>query len=176
MQESCAGFADNHDAVHAELERQLSRRELSSRNPRRAAVGEQTPLTNHAGGLEHYRQSQDASEGSELSFDYNQASFAHALQMLDSDPVSLGNSQELTLGLAQEGPATPGFASRLSLSLDDSKESDTGVGENGFFVDWAICEPLSLWDLICRKCKLLDFGWPICGAVRTIWGVFLSEI
>jgi len=25
MQESCKGFADNHDAVHAELERQLSR-------------------------------------------------------------------------------------------------------------------------------------------------------
>jgi len=52
--------------------------------------------------------------------------------MLDSDLVSLGNSQELTLGLAQEGPATPGFASQLSLSLDDSQESDAGVGENGF--------------------------------------------
>jgi len=79
MQESCEGFADNHDAVDAELERQLSRRQLSSRNPRRAAVREQTPVTNHAGGLEHYRQSPDASQGSELSFDYNQASFAQAL-------------------------------------------------------------------------------------------------
>jgi len=95
-------------------------------------VREQTPLNNHAGGLEHYRQSHDASQGSKLSFDYNQASFAQALQMPDSDPVSLGNSQELTLGLAQEGPATPGFASRLSLSLDDSQESDEGVGENCF--------------------------------------------
>jgi len=132
MQKGCEGFADNHDAVHAELERHLSRRQLSSRNPRRAAVREQTPLNNHAGGLEHYRQSQDVSQGSELSFDYNQASFAQALQMLDSDPVSLGNSQELTLGLGQEGPATPGFASRLSLSLDNSQESDSGVGENGF--------------------------------------------
>ena len=54
------------------------------------------------------------------------------LQILDSDLVSLGNSQELTLGLAQEGPATPSFASRLSWSLDDSQESDAGVGENGF--------------------------------------------
>jgi len=45
MQESCEGFATNHHAVHAELERQLSRRQLSSRNPRRAAVQEQTPLT-----------------------------------------------------------------------------------------------------------------------------------
>jgi len=132
MQESCEGLADNQDAVHAELERQLSRRQLSSRNPRRAAVREQTQLNNHAGGLEHDRQSQDASQGSELSFDYNQASFAQALQMLDSDPVILGNSQELTLGLGPEGPATRGFASRLSLSLDDSQESNAGVGENRF--------------------------------------------
>jgi len=52
--------------------------------------------------------------------------------MPDSDPVSLGNSRELTLGLAQEGPATPGFASLLSLSLDDLQERDAGVRENGF--------------------------------------------
>ena len=132
MQESCEGFADNHDAVHAELERQLSRRQLSRRNPRRAAVREWTPLNNHAGGLQHYRPSQDGSHGSELSFDHNQASFAGALQMGDSDPVSLCNSQQLTLGLEQEVPATTGFASRLSLNLDDSQESDAGVGENGF--------------------------------------------
>jgi len=76
MQESCEGFADNHDTVHAELERQLSSCQLSSRNPRRAAVREKTPLNNHAGGLEHYRHSQDASQGSELSFDYNEGLFA----------------------------------------------------------------------------------------------------
>jgi len=52
--------------------------------------------------------------------------------MLDSDPVSLGTSQELTLGVAQERPATPGVASPLSLSLDDLQESDPGVRENGF--------------------------------------------
>jgi len=69
---------------------------------------------------------------SELSFEYNQASFAQALQMLDSHPVSLGNSQELTLRLAQEGPAISGFPGRLSLSQDYSQESDAGVGENGF--------------------------------------------
>jgi len=132
MQEGCEAFADNHEGVHGELERQLSRRRLSSRNPRRAAVREQTPLNNHAGGLEHYRQSQDESQGSQLSFDYNQASFAQALHVLDSDPVSLDNSEELTLGLAQEGPGTPGFASRLSLSLEDSQASDPGVGETGF--------------------------------------------
>jgi len=132
MQDSCEGFADNHAAVHAKLEGQPSRGHLSSRNPIRDAVREQTLLNNHAGGLEHYRQSQDASQGSQPSFDYNQGSFAQALQMLDSDPVSLGNLQELMLGLAQEGLATLGFASRLSLSLDDSQGSDAGVGENGF--------------------------------------------
>jgi len=132
MQESCEDFADYHDAVHAELERQLSRRQLSSRNARPAAVREQTPVNNHAGGLKHYRQSQDASQGSELSFDYNQALLAQALQILDSDPVSLGNSEELMLGLAREAPATPGLAIRLSLSLDDSHDSDAGVGENCF--------------------------------------------
>ena len=38
------GFTDNHDAVHAELERCLS-----SRNPGRAAMREQTLVNNHAG-------------------------------------------------------------------------------------------------------------------------------
>jgi len=76
MQESFKGFADNHDTVHAELERQLSTCQLCSRNPRRAAVREKTPLNNHAGGLEHYLHSQDAPQGSELSFDYNEAFLA----------------------------------------------------------------------------------------------------
>jgi len=95
-------------------------------------VREQTLLNNHGGGLQDCPQSQDASQGSELSFAYNQASFAQALQMLDSDPVSLGNLQELTRGLVQEGPSTRGFASRVSLSLDDSQERDAGLGDNGF--------------------------------------------
>ena len=120
MQESCEGFTDNPEAVHAELERQRSRHHLSSRNPRRAAAREHPALNNHVGGLEYYGQSQDASQGSKLSFDYNKASFAQGLQMLDSDPVSLGKAEELRLGLAQERPGTPGFASRLSLSLDNS--------------------------------------------------------
>ena len=132
MQERCEGFADNHEAVHGELECQLSMRLLSSRNRRCTAVREQTPVNNHPIGLEHYEQSQDASQGSELSFDYNPGSLAQALQMLDSDPVTLDNSQELRLGLAQEGLATLGCPSQLSLSQEDSQESDGGVGENGF--------------------------------------------
>jgi len=132
IEKSCEGFANDHDAVHAKLELQLSRRQLSSRHPRRAAVSEQTPVHNYARGLVYDQQSQDTSHVSELSFDYNQGPFAQVLQMLVSDPVSLGNSQELTLRLAQERPPTPGFASRLSLSLDNSQESHAGVGENGF--------------------------------------------
>ena len=79
MQESGEGSADNHDAVHAELERQLSTRQLSIWNLRRGAVQEQTPLNNRTGCLEQYLQSQDASQRSELSFDYHHALFAQAL-------------------------------------------------------------------------------------------------
>jgi len=125
MKESCEGFADNHDAVHAELECQPS-----SQNLRLVAVWYQTHLNKHAGCPEHYRQSQDASQGHELSFDYNQASFAQPLPMLDSDPVSLGNSQVVTLQLAQDTLSTLGFASYLSLCLDNSDESDRGVPEH----------------------------------------------
>ena len=114
LKERREGFTDNHDAVHAELERQLS-----SRNPGRAAMREQTPVNNHAGYLEHHQHSQEASQSSELSFDYNQGAVTRALQMRDSDPVSLDNSQELMLGVAQQRTASPDFASRLSLSLDD---------------------------------------------------------
>jgi len=53
--------------------------------------------------------------------------------MLDSDPVCLGNSEELTVGVAEEGAATPGFARQLSLSLDDLHENEAGVGDNGFW-------------------------------------------
>ena len=114
LKEQREGFTDNHDAVHAGLECQLS-----SRNPGRAAMREQTLVNNHTGYLEHHQHSQEVSQSSELSFDYNQGAFTQALQMQDTDPVSLDNSQELTLGLAQGRVARPDFASRLSLSLDD---------------------------------------------------------
>ena len=114
LNEQREGFTDNHDAVHAELERQLS-----SQNPGRAAMREQTLVNNHAGYLEHHQHSQEASHSSELSFHYNQGAITRALQILDSDPVSLDNSQELTLGLVQERTASPDFASHLSLSLDE---------------------------------------------------------
>ena len=66
LKERRGGFTDNHDAVHAELKRQLL-----SRNPGRAAMREQTPvnINNHAGYLEHHQHSQEASQSRELSFD-----------------------------------------------------------------------------------------------------------
>ena len=108
------GFTDNHDALHAELERQLS-----SRNPGRAAMLEQTLVNNHAAYLEHHQHSQEVFQSSELSFDYNQGAFMRAVQILDSGPLSLDKSQQLTLGLAQEKTPSPDFASCLSLSMDD---------------------------------------------------------
>ena len=114
LKERREGFTDNHDAVNPQPERQLS-----SRNPGQAAVREQTLVNNHAVYSEHHQLSQDASQSSQLSFDYKQGAFKRALQMLDSGPVSLDNSRELTLGLAQERTASPDFASRLSLSLGD---------------------------------------------------------
>jgi len=53
--------------------------------------------------------------------------------MLEPDPVSLGNSQNLMLRVAQETPVTPGFASGLSLSVDHSQESDTGMKKIPFW-------------------------------------------
>jgi len=67
MNESCECFADNHDAVDGKPARQLSSRQLSSRNLGWAVVREETLLNNQAVSLEYYQQSQDASHGSELS-------------------------------------------------------------------------------------------------------------
>ena len=109
MQATGEGFAQNHDAVHAERKSHLARAQLYSQNPSRAAVQEQRRFNNHTRGLEHFWQSQDASPQGELLFYNNQAWFTQMLQMLDSDPVSLGNLQVLMLGLMQEEPATLSF-------------------------------------------------------------------
>ena len=66
LKERREGFTDNHEAVHAELERQLS-----SWNPERAVMREQTWVNNHARYLEHHQNSQEAVQSRELSFDYN---------------------------------------------------------------------------------------------------------
>ena len=49
IEASCEGFPDDHDAVQAALERQLSRRQLSTGDSRRAVVREPTPVHNHVG-------------------------------------------------------------------------------------------------------------------------------
>ena len=119
VQERREGFDDDHDEVHAELERQLSRR-----NPGRATERELSPNSNRIQNVTYQLDILDASQTSNLSFDYSQMAFAHALQMLDSHPPSLDNSQELTLGHEPESAPTPDLASRLSLSLDESQSHD----------------------------------------------------
>lgn len=154
------GFVDNHEAVHAELERQLSsrnpgraaareltpintgarvlerhresqlERQLSSRIPSQAAGREQTPISYHARDLEGHVDSQEVSQENDGSFDYSQTAFARALGLLDDDPASPADSQELTRGLARERAVSPSLANRLSLSLDESQEGQAPAGPN----------------------------------------------
>ena len=119
VQERREGFDDDHDEVHAELERQLSRR-----NPRRATERKLSLNSNRTQNVVYQPDILDASQTSNLSFDYGQMPFAHAFQMLDSNPPSLDNSQELTLGHQPESAPTPDLASRLSLSLEESQSHD----------------------------------------------------
>jgi len=81
--------------------------------------------------------------------------------MLDSIPVTLGNSQEWTRGLEQEGTVTAGLASQLSLRLDDSQESEGGVGGNRFLETWR-CVNRGVYRIgFGGNVILLDFGCPI---------------
>ena len=107
-------------------------RPLSSQNPRQAAGQEQTPIGYHAGDLEKHLDSQEESQETERLFDYIQTAFAWALGLLDDDPASPVDLQELTRGLARERTVSPGLANRLSLSLDESQKGQATAGENIF--------------------------------------------
>jgi len=50
--------------------------------------------------------------------------------MLDSDPPSLVDSQELPLELARESAMSPDLADHLTLSLDDSQEGQGNLSVN----------------------------------------------
>jgi len=119
------GFIDDHDEVDVELECQLSRR-----NPKGAAGREQTPIIAHARGLEEYRESQEGSQESHRAFDFSQRSIARVLGMLESDPPSLVDSQELPLELALLSAMSPDRADCLSLRLDDSQEGQGNLSVN----------------------------------------------
>ncbi|PUU72974.1 hypothetical protein B9Z19DRAFT_1069350, partial [Tuber borchii] len=151
LKERHEGFADNHEAVHAELERQLSsrnprrpaareptpintgarglvgrlesqlERELSSQEPRLAAAREPTPINTDGRVLEGHQESQDASQESAKSFDFSQ------WPLLGRFEAWMLN---LTLEQEQESAANPDLASRLSLSLDDFQEDQAAAGEN----------------------------------------------
>ena len=119
VQERRDGFDDDHDEVHAELERQLSRS-----NPGQATERELSPNSNRTQNIAYQPDILDPSQTTNLSFDYAQMPFPHAFQILDSNPPSLDNSQELTLGHQPESAPTPDLASRLSLSLEESQSHD----------------------------------------------------
>ena len=50
--------------------------------------------------------------------------------MLDDEPASPADSQELTRGLAQERAVSSCLANRLLLSLDESQEGQPPAGPN----------------------------------------------
>ena len=117
------GFVDNHESVHAELERQHSsrnpggaeereltpintcarvlerhqesqlERQLSSGIPSQAAGRGQTPISYHARDLKEHVDSQEVSQENDGWFDYSQTAFAWALTLLDDDPASPADLQ-----------------------------------------------------------------------------------
>ena len=127
LKERCEGFIDNHEEVHAELERQLS-----SRNPSQAAAQAPTPIFTSARGLERHLESQDASPASARSLEFRQTAFARALQGLDDDPapVTFDDSLDLTLELEHKSTINPDPLSHLALNLDDSLNGPAAVGGN----------------------------------------------
>jgi len=116
LKERREAFDDNHDEVHAELQLQLCRR-----NPRRATEQER-PVNNSTTPLKYQANIPEMSETTDMSFDYSQTTFGHALRMLDSSPPRLDISQELTLGQEPDSAQIPNLASPLSLSLDESPD------------------------------------------------------
>ena len=66
------------------------------------------------------------------SFDNIQTAFARPLGLLDDDPASPVDSQELPRGLARERTMSPGLANHLSLSLEESQEGQATTRENIF--------------------------------------------
>jgi len=124
LNEEREGFDDNHEEVHAKHQHQLSRR-----NPRRATERE-LPLNKRTMPLEDQANIQETTQTTDMSFDYSQIAFAHALRMLDSSPSSLDNSQQLTLRLESESTQIPDQASPLSLCLNKSEDCLASVSDN----------------------------------------------
>jgi len=118
------GCDNNHDEVHAELQRLLSRQ-----NPRRATERELTS-NNRTTPLDPQANIEEKSQTTDMLFHYSQTAFAHALRMLDSSPPSVDNSQEETLGLAPESAHSPDLACPLSLSLDECQDCLPSVSDN----------------------------------------------
>jgi len=124
MKEWREGFHDNYDQVHAELQHQLSRR-----NPRRATERELTS-NNCTRPLNDKGNIQETCHTTDMSFDYSQTAFGHAMGMLDLSQPSLDNSQELTIRLERQSAQSPDLASPHSLSLDECQDCLPPVSDN----------------------------------------------
>ena len=116
-QERREGFADDNDAVYAELQCQLG-----NQTPGEPALPRQTPVDAHVGGLGGLEDSQNQSQETETSLDLSQTSIDWELTFLDSDPgsnhASLDNSG---------GAVDSQMSNHLSLSLEDSSR-EAGPG------------------------------------------------
>ena len=114
-QERCEGFTDDHDAVYAELGRQLARpTQGQTSRPRRTPfdLRVQDPVA---------RNSQDLSQETNMSIVFWESRF------LDSDPAS---EHQQGVEPEQESGEThdPDPPSRLSLSLEESQASEAAPG------------------------------------------------
>ena len=88
------------------------------------------PISYHARDLEEHVDSQEESQDNDGWFDNSQTDFARALGLLDDNPASPADSQELTRGLVRERAVSPSLANRLLLSLDESQEGKAPAGPN----------------------------------------------
>ena len=88
------------------------------------------PISYHTRDLEGHLDSQEVSQENDRLFNDSQAAFASGLGLLDDDPASPVDSQELVRGLVRERAVSPSLANRLSLSLDESQEGQATAGPN----------------------------------------------
>jgi len=114
------GFSDDHDAVYAELKRQLG-----NQTPGDPALLRQMPIDTHVGGLGGLEDSQNLSQETETSLDLSQTSIDWELTFLDSDGSnhrSLDNTG---------GAVDSQMSNRLSLCLENSQSGEAGPGALG---------------------------------------------
>lgn len=113
------GYTDDWEAIIPELESRISNQ--TSLPP----VRRQTEP--RALSLEEDWEDPNQPQGTDTSFHFSQTSIARELGLLDSDPLSPSHSREWTVGPPGGRPMSPSQSSRLSLSLEESQESEVSL-------------------------------------------------